>query len=272
MQTIYYRKSSDRQYTPENVNPTLLDFIKTVAPKRPQYRFLFTYSSTCLVYFNDVDITGADKDSARYIGFVETGSVYNRGGVSRRKIRCCPRSGSDLATSVTNKAVKFFLDSFKGLNYDSVARQAAKYAISVVLHDATMCRRDLMRAITDEAARLTDATLVNGMSAILDAINAQTGVMERLEKLRIHGKTFGYDRSCEHLTCVTEMDQTYLVCDNDNSPVYRYTHETLPEHLARAIGMLKVSNTMREIIPGYGMRIDQYSFAVTKREEPTCQL
>lgn len=271
MGNFYYR--ADKRYPDlgqQSIHVTLLDFIKKVAPKRPQYRFLFTSPRVCLVYLHEVDITGEDRKSANYLGSVEVYGLTRRGGVGPRHQLRCQAGNSVLKTVVLDKLVKFFMDELKGDDLSVLARERAYQIRKQLALRISNLKEGVLEKLFSSIGAMKPRMLVvdpcTSMYKTTESVYEKEEVKKFVNNLQDHGETFGYD--LEFLTCVTVLKDTYLVCDDYNATrfhvVQTYTRDTLPTHLALAIGMLKIADQPYTLFPEYGMMIDPTSYAVKK--------
>jgi hypothetical protein len=251
----------------------MLEFLQRVAPKRPQFKFVVPSTSECYVYHGVVDITCKDWKSVNYVGGVGFAGLSRRGGKGwRSTIIVVPAGRSRHSCKETvsiPRAAKNFLDNFEVRDLAAVVNEAANHAAGVVGKLRGSARHNILNNLQDVVTKLADLELARYIPALLRgegtpglALNHVPKIEEEATEMLELCKVFGARN--ELAACVLQSGETYVVKHKD--ALMEYTRETLPSHIACAIGMLKLAGCNRKFLPGYGVLVADDIYAVSIEE------
>lgn len=275
MGNIVFRTSM----TAENIGKTqqgrvLREFLQLVAPKRPEFKFVVPNSSECYVYHRIMDITCKDMKSINYVGQVGFTGASRRGGKGYRPTIIVvpagkPRRGC-LETVVTKKAANIFLDQCRTRDIAVVVAEAVSTAAAVVAQMRSESKFQIINSMQNKVlARLSELELATYLPPLLRgegtpglALNHIDTIIEAAEQIQQLVAVFGenYGRAAY----VVVVGETYAVKHKD--AITEYISDTLPPHIACAIGMLKLAGAEHKLLPGYGVLISSGVYAVSIEE------
>jgi hypothetical protein len=274
MSNIFYRPPMVEEKVGEHSQGRVLqEFLQLVAPKRPQFKFIVASFSECFVYHGVMDITCKDVKSVNYIGAIGFGAASARGGKGYRPtIKVVPAGQGRLGCKETVSlpvAAKIFLTACTARSLEVVAGHRAAEAAGVVKRVRTTTRFTVINGLSKVFSQLSELELARHIPSLFRGegtpglvLNYTPEMEQAAEEMLEMCKVFGARN--EHMAVVVQSGEKYVVQHKD-APV-EYTSDTLPPHIACAVGMLKIAGVEQKLMPGYGMLTTKDVYAVSIEE------
>jgi hypothetical protein len=274
MSNIFYRPPMVEEKVGEHSQGKVLqEFLQLIAPKRPQFKFIVASFSECFVYHGVMDITCKDTKSVNYIGEIGFAGSSRRGGKGYRPtIKVVPAGRSRLGCKETvslSVAAKIFLTACTARSLEVVAGHRAAEAAGVVRRARAATRFTILNGLNKMFSQLSEPELARYTPSLFRwggtpglVLNYTPDMEQAAEKLRELCKVFGARH--EHMAAVVQSGEKYVV--QHSGELVEYTSDTLPPHIACAVGMLKIAGVEQELLPGYGMLTTKDVYAVSIEE------
>ena len=274
MSNIFYKSPMTEEKVGEHSQGKVLqEFLQLIAPKRPQFKFIVASFSECCVYHGVMDITCKDAKSVNYIGVIGFGGVSARGGKGYRPtIKVVPAGRGRLGCKETVSlpvAAKIFLTECTARSFEVVASNAAAEAAGVVRKVRGTTKFTILNGLNKVFGQLSELELARHTPSLFRGegtpglvLNYTPEMEQAAEKMLELCKVFG--ASSEHMAVVVQSGEKYVVRHKD--VITEYTSDTLPPHMACAVGMLKIAGVEQELMPGYGMLTAKDVYAVSIEE------
>lgn len=251
----------------------LMEFLQLIAPKRPQFKFVVPSASECYIYHGTMDITCKDTKSANYVGAIIVAGWSRRGGKGNRPtIEVVPAGRGRIGCRETvslQSAAKRFLSECTVRSLETVVGQVAHHAANVVGKVRSSARYTILSNLRMALEQLADLELAVHIPALLRGEGTSGLALNHVPKIEVAAtemlelcKVFGAKN--EHMACVVQSGEKYAV--NHNTAFMEYTSDTLPPHISRAIGMLKIAGVPEKLLPGYGVLVSDGVYAVSIEE------
>lgn len=266
------------EHLPKNsqacVDNTIRDLVEALLRKRPHWHFVNTSYSGSLVGTSYVYRPFAIEDSGDRLGSINAERHWRTGEVwyeltNHRLAAKRERKGAT-RTKDFNKAVKLIEQHYYGPTLDErihTALDNAARAVNEINSDARWAVDRAVRAIQPDLTMF----LTNKHEVREELISFAPECASELKSLpdlmRNRAATLDFVGEMNSGTSTTVLllgDKLYLT-DSANSKE-PYTFDTVPKHIAMAVGMLKLVD-VKGFIPDIGVRVDHNVFYVMSQKE-----
>jgi hypothetical protein len=255
---------SEEYATPEweDVSLPIRKFLMVVAAKYPHYKFCFSYSSSFIRVY----------DGAEQVGQVVYRTDVNKFSFSNFRIKGVRKRGDqDIKTGKLSEAVKVFDRYFYSLSAADVMREdvgAIEGCTKKSLYTTHLVGYELVTVIGKVKGYLISnwETFSEGMVAagVLSEDDAMKIITLREEAALTGSMTARYNGKSGYHVYI--KDNCYYVRTLKTAEAVRHTTETLPDHIKRDVGLLKMvpDNTF---VANVGVRRQNDSFYVLGEEK-----
>lgn len=271
MDNVMYKAGvTPEQVKRSNFGNTLLELVQMVAPVRPKLKFVLMDSSTCYVYAGSADLTGGDTHSPAYVGCIHSCHGSYRGGKGYRAGIVLKTAGGGVVANTVSltKAATEFKKAFVPRPYIDVIRTTNEIAERVINRMRADYRRNMHAEMLRLVERMPDTELAEYYQDIIDGVRTpmawkEAGPSDYATQLRDLCAVFG-DAGNSRLACVMQVGGVYIM--RHGKDVTEHSVDTLPAHISRAIGMLKLAGIQNELMVGYGIPLPGNAYAVSIEE------
>ena len=249
----------------------LKEFLEQVAPKRPQFKFVVANYTMCHVYNGVADMTCTDVKSVHYVGCIGIPGTSSRGGKGcRYTLKVIPAGRSRAAFPETvsiPKAVSIFLKNCRVREVLSVVDQAVGEAAHVIGGQRRMHKHKIVNGVQAMLNSLSDMELATCVPTMLHAYGVPDTIPANDAEVaaeQLHALCTVFGGNNEHAAYVVQIGDNYVVRHGEETT--SYVSETLPHHIACALGMLKIAGAEGKFLPGYGVLVSKGVYAVSIKE------
>ena len=249
------------------------DLIEALSRKRPNWHFVNTSYSGSLVGTNYTYRHFTVEDSGDALGSINVERHWRSGEVwyeltNHRLAAKRERKGAT-RTKDLKKAVKLIEQHYYGPTLAeriTKARGTAASVIGDVTSNARWALDRVMREVQPELATLlaTHPAVREELSNLAPKCAKDIESLPDLARDRLATREFSAALGSGNNTVLLLGDKLYLPDDVD--PEEPRTFDTVPKHIAMAVGMLKLVDT-KGFIPGIGVRADHNVFYVMPQQE-----